>query len=305
MAEEQRENENQTARDLAAAVVGPQQPKDSKPFVVVPDGYKVEDIEGHLAKPMRKRGSVQVADTESFNRYFNVHKNAASTIYADKSGPKIVGVFNDHGTSEPAWTDHRVRYHPPYSEEWRRWTGFDGKVMDQIDFARFLEENAIDIVEPASADVMDTAQGLQIRENVNFRSAQRLFDGSAQLTYDKEVDGTVQGRENLKIPTEFTICVPIFFNGMFYKVRCLLRYRKAGGGVKFFYEIHRRAEAELDAFKLILDEIENGGAPRVPTKDDGDGERANADKDAEQTAEAEGFAGTGVRPLLGTPPTDV
>ena len=289
----------QTVARLAAAAVDVKHPEGMAPFAVVPDGYSVEHLEHLMVAPQRKRGQVEVADVTSFNRYFNLHAGSASRIYADPTGPQIHGVLDDHpagsATDMASWGDHQVIYRPGYSAEWKRWTGADGKAMSQADFARFLEENSIDIVEPAAADVLDTARGLEIRESHNFRQATRLQDGSVQLAYDVEAEGTVKGRDNLRIPSEFTICVPIFFNSVFYKVRCFLRYRKSPQGVAFFYEIHRRDAAELDAFQVILDEVEHG----VAGPDDGDQGDTATDE-----AGRKPFAGTGITPLLGRPPRD-
>lgn len=285
-------------RDLTTASIGINDRSDIAPFSVLPAEFRLEKLEPLMAAPLRKRGTSRVADVESFNRYFLTHQNDDSRVYADIDRPEVVGILDDHPAGSDSalanWGDHTVVFRPSYSAEWRRWTAGDGKVMTQTDFARFLEENSIDIIEPASADVLDTARGLEVRESHNFRQATRLQDGAIQFAYDVEAEGTVKGRDNLRVPSEFTICVPIFFNSVYYKVRCFLRYRKSPNGVAFFYEIHRREAAELDAFKIILDEIQHGVAGPA----DGEGDDTDTDDSGRRP-----FAGTGVAPLLGAPPS--
>ena len=300
MADNDTESNAAVVRDLATAATGVDFVADGGPVAVLPRGYNVADLEKHLLAPIRKRGSMQVRDVESFCRAVNRHKTDNTQVYGDPQNGRVVGVLNDHG-DEAQWCDHRVLYTAPFSEEWKRWTGIDGQMMDQAAFARWLEENSIDIVDPAPSTILSVARGLEINESSDFKSAVRLDSGDVQLKYETDSNAKVRGAENLTVPTEFTICVPVHLNGVFYRVRVFLRHRKSGDGARFAIELHRRREAELDSFQLILDEIQHGGERHVKTKDHGGGEHASGGSGG-TTDEPHTFAGTGIQPILGTPP---
>lgn len=297
--QDEHEGDATVIRDLAVGATVNRWLSDRKAIAVVPRGYEMADLEPLLPQPARKRGIVQVQDVESLIRMVNRHKTADTLIYGDPQRGIVTAVLNDHG-DDAQWADHRIRYTAPWSEEWKRWTGIDGESMDQATFARWLEENSIDIVDPAPATILSVARGLEIHEDSQFKSAVRLDSGDVQFKYEQDSSAKVRGAENLTVPTEFTICLPVHFNGVFYRVRVFLRHRKSGDGAKFFIELHRRREAELDSFQMILDEIEHGGERHISTKDHGDGDRADGGDDGAPAPRA--FEGTGLRPLMGTPP---
>ena len=59
----------------------------------------------------------------------------------------------------------------------------------------------------------------------------------------------------LTIPKEFALGLRIFKNGEGYKLRARLKYRLAGGGVKFWYELDRPERAIEDAFAGSIEKV--------------------------------------------------
>ncbi|WP_366654466.1 DUF2303 family protein [Fodinicurvata sp. EGI_FJ10296] len=289
----------QAIRDLAVASFSMEESLEFSPFKLIPDGFKAINLESFRHCPARKRGVTHVADVESFNRYFNDHSNQNSRIYADLTKPEFVGVIDDHPAgpeiNQANWGDHTVVLRPARSLEWKRWTDYDRKVMTQLDFDRFLQENAADIVEGDVEDVVGTARCIQVRESHIYWQEARLQEGTTETGCNIETEGTMQGSENRRVPFEFCIRAPIFLNGIVYTIRCFLRYRKTPDGVMFFYEMHRREPAELFALKVILTEIQHG-LPGI--KDDPD-DVTNIDPSGRKP-----FHGTKIRPILGRPPSD-
>jgi uncharacterized protein YfdQ (DUF2303 family) len=123
---------------------------DGAPYVVIPDGYTVHNLEHLLPTPTRARAAVVVADSDSFIGYVNKHgMRTASTIYADidseESRLKLTAVLNDHTSTEADWRDHTCALTPKQSVEWRRWLGKNKQAMNQIEFATWLEDNLSDV----------------------------------------------------------------------------------------------------------------------------------------------------------------
>ena len=106
-----------SAIDLALNMAGSVNVGDT-PYVVVPEGSEVHNLESMLPVPVRKRGMVQMRDTESFIAYVNQEKTSKTRLYGNTVEPGFTAVINDHG-SEPDWRDYRVLFNCPKSVEWK------------------------------------------------------------------------------------------------------------------------------------------------------------------------------------------
>ena len=75
----------QSLLDLGASLMGVRGLTDGgKPFVIVPQGYKVEDIEKLLPRPVTKRAEVTLTEADSFIFYTKKHGSLDEcVIYAD------------------------------------------------------------------------------------------------------------------------------------------------------------------------------------------------------------------------------
>ena len=76
-----------------------------RPYVVLPDGYTVADLEHLLPTPTRHRAAVSVTDSNSFILYVKKHGSLAEcTIYADidaeSSLMAMIAVINDNGDDD-------------------------------------------------------------------------------------------------------------------------------------------------------------------------------------------------------------
>lgn len=104
----------QVALAAGAASAQPVKTHNGIAFVVVPDSYKIHDLENLLPTPTRKRAEVTITDTDSFIHYTVKHGlTDTTTIFADidaeASRFNLIGVLNDHGSADGAaqWRDHQ------------------------------------------------------------------------------------------------------------------------------------------------------------------------------------------------------
>lgn len=193
--------------------------------------------------------AVNVMKADSFSAYVNRFKGEATTIFAKADAPLLMAIIDYHST-DAARCDHRVSFVPPWSEEWARWRALDGKSLTQMEFAEFIEENMVDVVEPDGAALLDVVTGLQAHRKVTFESGVRLHDGSNQLVYHEDIEA--KGRGTLTVPSEFALGVPVFFGGEAFRVRCMLRYRITEGKLVFAVRVIRRRFIEQSAFDDIV-----------------------------------------------------
>lgn len=227
------------------------------PYVVVPGDYKITNLEHYLTEPTRKKGAAEMRDAASFIAYYKAHEGETSAIYGSYDPPSFRAVFNDHSGAGAGWRDFYATYACPLSPEWKIWIAANGKQKIQADFALFMEDNNLDIVEPAAADMLLISRTLEAKSKVSFSSGIRLSNGEQELTYDEQIQGTA-GKGKLTIPEQFVVGIPVFDGGPRYAVTCRLRYRINGGSLVMWYDILRPHKIVEDAVKAIWKQIEDG-----------------------------------------------
>ena len=126
--------------------------------------------------------------------------------------------------------------------------------MSQEQFAHFIEQNLVDIVEPVSAEMLEISRSLIAKKSASFSSAIRLSDGSHQFSYDEDIKGSTKSG-NLAVPETFKIGIPVFLNGTGYAIEARLRYRIKDQSLEMWYELIRPHDVFEDAFNAIHAEI--------------------------------------------------
>ncbi|MET4094592.1 DUF2303 family protein [Arthrobacter sp. UYCu712] len=212
------------------------------------------DTDSHAARPRRKGLSITtvVADVESFGAYLTKHGILDETeIAASVQAGNFIATINAGTTEEPGWGDHGVRLQLTESKEWKRWIAGSNKLMGQAEFAEFIEDNAENIVEPASAEILEIAQSLQIRRGVDFESGHRLSDGNVQFGYRETTTASAGAVGDLTIPASFTLALRPFAGGEAYKVTALFRYRLVQKQLQLGFKLQGAERIREDAFTAI------------------------------------------------------
>lgn len=246
---------------------------------VVPDGRELTSLAPFLDEfrliPRRKIGTAIAASLDSFVALTNHARIAESVLFAkpDKASPTLTAVVNYHekNAGEPRFGDHRVHYAFPVSPEWQKWTGYNGKQMGQADFAAFLEDRILDIMEPPNIQTADPAVDsvLELANKLggSFAGPTRLMELSRGMTVNVEAkvganinissgEATINFEEQhvdakgapLKVPSLFLILIPVFDRGPAYRVAVRLRYRKDGHRLIWWYQLYQPEKSFDHAF---------------------------------------------------------
>jgi uncharacterized protein YfdQ (DUF2303 family) len=269
----------QDAKDAVAilsagtALAGPHKNplNDGVPFVVVPEGYKVEHLTERDESPARATGVVKLRDANSFITYFNRQKRTESLIYASLDPAKILGVIDDHLAYDEAlsvdhaghganWRAYRVEFAVPASREWKTWTGKDRQPMTQLELAELIEDNLPDIVSPDGSTMLSVALNFEASKEGNFVSATRLQDGSTNFVWKEDVNAT---GNKIAMPSQITLSIPVFENGAPYSVDARIKYRVQNGTLKIWYELVRPHKVLEEAFRAIWSQIEEQTATKI------------------------------------------
>ena len=261
-------NENTIAEllDLGAARVKANEYGDGIPYVVIPDRYKVEDIERLMAIPQRKRGAIVTTDSAGFIDYLQKHSIVeVSTIYADidseQSRCKLLAIIDDHSNDAAAWREHTCIFEPKQALEWSRWNGSNKLQMNQGDFAAWLEDNLPDIASvpgfPTGTEILQMALGFEANADKKFRSKINLQSGGVQFEYVE--DETKDTRSKMIVFERFTLGIPVFDGSVSaYPVEARLKYREKDGKVVFWYELIRPDRVFKSAVADELSTIKEG-----------------------------------------------
>lgn len=229
--------------------------------LVLPPSFQHIDLTGKIEQaqpaPSRLRGSVVLGDLASLLTYMaDQVAQATGYVYADPDTRTITAVFNDTKAGA-GWRDHRAAYTAVLTPEAKRWLEGNGKAFGQTEFAEFIEDNFADLQGEDAQTLLTVATTIAASTGINFSSAKRLQDGQTQLVYHETIDAKAGADGALKVPKTFTLGLRLFKNGTGYKLTARLKYRLAGGAVKFFYELERPETAIDDAFKGYVDQVRN------------------------------------------------
>lgn len=93
---------------------------------------------------------VTIDQSKSLIDYVNRFKTTDTVIFADTDELEIAAVIDYHkeASAEPGLAEHHAVLSLAHSAEWQEWSSISGRMYDQKTFARLLDINSDDIVEP-------------------------------------------------------------------------------------------------------------------------------------------------------------
>lgn len=256
-------------RDLAREATPTPQNGEKIHYAVIPQGSQLVNLKDlqypHGVPPERIVAAPKFQDQASFCSYVNTYKDDRTRILADVNAGSFLALIDYHGVGEerkPEFVSHRASFQLTHSEQWKLWIGQNDKLIPQAEFAEFLEDNRVDIVKPDSATLLEIAEDLQAKSDVNFASKINRVNGSAVLTFDETISTKVTtGR--IEMPESFTIRIPVFFGEAAVDISARLRFRIQDGKLKFQYKLYRPAEIKQKAFDVTRAEIAASAALEV------------------------------------------
>jgi uncharacterized protein YfdQ (DUF2303 family) len=269
-------------------------------------------LDEYRTHPVRVRGCANITDLSSFIEHVQRFKDADTVIFADTTfgSASILAVYDYHqprfvacvedpefpaddpkvGDSlmsfrrgEARYMGHRAIYRFPFSKEWKAWNAQNGKPMSQGDFAEFLEDRILDVINPPTPDelngtvlgqisaslgahyadaakLMALSREFAVHSRESVKNAQNLSTGEMTIEYQAEnVDK--QGLP-LKVPNLFMIGIRVFERGEPWRIPVRLRFRVSGGTIRWHYEMFRTEQVGDEAISEALARVrENTGVP--------------------------------------------
>jgi uncharacterized protein YfdQ (DUF2303 family) len=228
-----------TALELLQTGVVPSATKDGNDYLVIPANAQVYDLEKLLSHPRRIKQTVRFGRLDSFCAYVNEFKRESTKVFMDGKTGRALALIDYHKTDEPSWNQHSASFEPAFSESWQRWNGQHNQQMDQRKFALFIEDNALDIVDPPPAEMLDIARNLTAKISVNFKRGVHLENGTEQLQYEESIETKVGQKGQLEIPSVFALGISVFDGRPLRRLQVRLRYSIKEGVLHFHYFLMR------------------------------------------------------------------
>lgn len=263
-------------------------------IIILKSGYSIQYIDNKQLVPDRKKGTKKFVSAKSFCSYVNKHKDPDETvIIADEDQGNICAILNDHGATQPNWSDFNALLKLGFSEQWKTWYEKSRNAapgsFSQADFADFIEDNRADMKtgtfkNSAGEDVENLSPlelsalvtNLNITSEEKFSSKIDRITGEEKLLYENEETG----KGEIVLPRQIFLAIPVYRGGDLFEVKVRLRRRTRGGIASFHYIIDQIPLLKEAAFEKICQRVTNGNA----------GSEEN---------EAKRFKGTGIEVLKG------
>ena len=236
---------------------------DGRQFLLTPSGFGVKEITDPAWLDPHPSAAVVVDEKAALTDYVVRFREPGTVLFADVDCGAIKAVIDYHLASgfvdvKTGAARHSATLVLRKSEEFARWDEFEGDLHSQAEFARFLEENAVDILFPDQATMIEIARDLSATEGVKFASKVDLQNGNRRFHYENEtkVDG------DIAVPSRFTVNIPLYAGEEPIELEALFRYRVAPAGLMLGFEWRRVEYLKLAHFKQIAFAVaEATGAP--------------------------------------------
>jgi uncharacterized protein YfdQ (DUF2303 family) len=232
--------------------------EDGREFLAVPKDHEFREVTLPHALPVYEAPYISqqllLQTTDSLVEYCLRYKGENTILFADIETDTIVAQIDYHAPDKAAHAAHRGTLKLSRSIEWTEWNKISGKLMEQLDFARFIEENAADIRAPQGADLLECIRDIQAHRKVDFSKAVRTASNNESFHWSEETKaGTKTG--GIEIPTKFELGIPVYFGEPDTQVFAFLRWALDVPSLKLGIVLHRAEHVRQAAFKQIVTQI--------------------------------------------------
>jgi uncharacterized protein YfdQ (DUF2303 family) len=222
-------------------------------FLIMPAGMTREEITlPHAVAPILPGNitqSVTLQTVDSLVEYVTKFKGPETILFADLDANSITAVIDYHGAAAPNHVKHKAKLTLRLSVEWSAWNAIDKKLMDQLAFARFIEENATDVVAPSGAELLEVCRDIQAVRKADFKKVVRTQSGTERFAYNEETTAT---SGDVEVPSKFLLNIPVYFNEAAVELAAFLRWNLNDGSLTLGVQLHRVEQVRQAMFKLIV-----------------------------------------------------
>lgn len=239
-------------------------------WLIVPEGLTINEItDEHGIKSPRSRIQQKPVFYEkaAFIEYVNRFKTDATVVFNNTDENYFDAFLDYHPATEKkavlaGTNEHVARLQLRYSEQFARWDKVEGNWIEQVKFAEFLEENYIDVKQPAGAVVLELAHDLEARKHVRWKSAIRRDTQTRAFEYEEDLQANAKGKGEVVVPRDLLFALPIYQGEAAMEVTAFLRHNLVQGTLAFKLDWYRIVFIKLAVQTLLATEVrEHCGVP--------------------------------------------
>ncbi len=227
---------------------GPERWIEGVPYLVNPLTGKPEGLEHLLLEPVRVNTHRTFQTTAGFVAYVARFKEPESSLYL--KGQVVIAEI-DHANEKTgvlALGGHTAQIAYEHTTAMKGWIQNNGKHLSQQEFADLLEERAVDIVHPDSAEMIEIAQALHITKNSAVTSVTRQ-GVNHHITFSDEQK--VKAGNDADIPSRFELRLrPFLGSDVTIELAARLRVSMSSGKPTFVYELQDYKERLLETLRV-------------------------------------------------------
>jgi len=190
----------------------------------------------------------------------------AASLWCDDKFRTITAVFNDHTSVVHAgWRDHTATLTVRVDDDWSAWVARNGKLIPQVQFGEFLENQLHTIVDPPAADLVMIAKTLVGKRNVSFESSVKWESSDLAFEYREVTKAEAAGKAGkIEVPKSFKIRLSPFVGAAPVELVARLRYDVTRECLSLGYQLTRPDRAEKEAFDRIVTQVGENTPEGVP-----------------------------------------
>jgi uncharacterized protein YfdQ (DUF2303 family) len=241
--------------------------EDGREYLIWPKECNTVEVTDPLSLPLYEppltRQAVTLQTVDSLVEYVTRYKGTDTILFADIGANSIVAVVDYHAPDKAAHTAHRASLGLAFSTEWTEWGRISGRLMEQLEFARFIEENGADVKAPVGAELLETVRDLQAHRKVNFTKAVRTSSENENFEYSVETEAK-STKGGIEVPTKFQLSIPVYFGESDVDLFAFLRWKLGDGNLMLGIQLHRVEHVRQAVFKqIVLDAANRTQCPAV------------------------------------------
>ncbi len=243
-----------------------------QPLVAVPEEYAVQSLEQFAIAPSEIREVASLHGVPSFIEYVRRHKNEDSAVFVTpnltqlrKGAVLSEAIIDYHGRgSNPRWGKHRALLVARPGLGYEKLMELDGKLLDQAEFGKAMEDLVRYAVGIDSADLLETMRTLVLTSKGEFKNAEDELSGSIDFTYNMAVNASAgTANRKLSVPAELTFNTALVDGMPDTPVRVKFLYRvpmdqggKVQCGIKIIDRVYLEDMALQEVAQYIRDETD-------------------------------------------------
>lgn len=177
-----------------------------------------------LPKPAFIDQIVNIDQSQSLIDYVNRFKTPETVIFADGDELQIAAVIDYHKVSSegPGLAEHQAVLTLSHSAEWETWAAIDGRMYDQKSFARMIDINSDDIIQPNGAALLEQVMDVEMATTV---SVARKLESTGSSRGRQDMNRTTTGTV---LPPFFLLSIPVFTGEPKVEVRAMTKDSQDG-----------------------------------------------------------------------------